>query len=81
LPALELALESRLSESGDSPAHCELSWIPGGSIGFLIDLFRFFELTMMVVRGRSGWWHFAPLPPVELRLWQISFLFIFISRS
>ena len=31
----------------------ELSWIPGGSVGFLIDLFGFFELTMVVVRGRG----------------------------
>ena len=31
----------------------ELSWRPGGSVGFLIDLFRFFELTMVVVRGRE----------------------------
>ena len=30
----------------------ELSWIPGGSVGFLSDLFGFFELTMVVVRGR-----------------------------
>ena len=53
LPALELALESRLSESGDSPTHCELSWIPGGSVEFLIDLFRIYELTMVVVRERE----------------------------
>ena len=32
----------------------ELSWIPGGSVGFLINLFEFFELTMVVVRGREG---------------------------
>ena len=31
----------------------ELSWIPGGSVGFLINLFGFFELTMVVVRGRE----------------------------
>jgi len=52
---LELALKSRLSESRDSPTHCELSWIPGGSVGFLIDLFRIFELTMVVVRKRGVW--------------------------
>ena len=32
----------------------ELSWIPGGSVGFLIDLFRIFELTMVVVKGRGS---------------------------
>ena len=32
----------------------ELSWRPGGSVGFLINLFGFFELTMVVVRGREG---------------------------
>jgi len=53
LPALELVLESKFRESGDSPTHFELSWIPGGSVGFLIDLFRIFELTMVVVRGRE----------------------------
>ena len=31
----------------------ELSWSPGGSLGFLINLFGFFELTMVVVRGRE----------------------------
>jgi len=31
----------------------ELSWRPGGSVGFLINLFGFFELTMVVVRGRE----------------------------
>ena len=31
----------------------ELSWIPAGSVGFLSDLFRNFELTMVVVRGRG----------------------------
>ena len=31
----------------------ELSWISGGSVGFLINLFGFFELTMVVVRGRE----------------------------
>ena len=31
----------------------ELSWIPEGSVGFLINLFGFFELTMVVVRGRE----------------------------
>ena len=31
----------------------ELSWIPGGSVVFLINLFGFFELTMVVVRGRE----------------------------
>ena len=31
----------------------ELSWRPGGSIKFLINLFGFFELTMVVVRGRK----------------------------
>jgi len=27
--------------------------MPGGSVGFLFDLFRFFKLTMVVVRGRE----------------------------
>ena len=31
----------------------ELSWILEGSVGFLINLFGFFELTMVVVRGRE----------------------------
>ena len=53
MPALELALESKFRESGDSPMPFELSWIPGGSVGFLINLFGFFELTMVVVRGRK----------------------------
>jgi len=53
LPALELALESKFRESGDSPIRFELSWRPGGSVGFLIDLFRIFELTMVVVRERE----------------------------
>jgi len=54
LPALELALESRFREFGDSPTHFELSWRSGGSVGFLIDLFRILELTIMVVRGRGS---------------------------
>ena len=41
----------------------ELSWIPGGSVGFLSDLFGFFELTMVVVRGREV---FRPSPDVEM---------------
>ena len=56
MPALELALESKFRESGDSPMPFELSWRPGGSVGFLINLFGFFELTMVVVRGREVWW-------------------------
>ena len=31
----------------------ELSWIPEESVGFLSDLFRIFELTMVVVRGKG----------------------------
>ena len=31
----------------------ELFWRPEGSVGFLINLFGFFELTMVVVRGRE----------------------------
>ena len=54
LPALELALESKFRESGDSPMSFELSWRPEGSVGFLINLFGFFELTMVVVRGREA---------------------------
>ena len=38
---------------GDSLTCYKLSWIPGESVGFLIDLFRFFELTMIVVSGRE----------------------------
>jgi len=53
LPALELALESKFREFGDSPMPFELSWIPGESVGFLINLFGFFELTMVMVRGRE----------------------------
>jgi len=53
LPALELALESKFRESRDSPMSFELSWKPGGSVRFLINLFGFFELTMVVVRGRE----------------------------
>jgi len=30
-----------------------LSWRPGGSVGFLINLLGFFELIMVVVRGRE----------------------------
>ena len=36
LPALELALEGKLDESGDSPTHLELSWRSGGSTDFLL---------------------------------------------
>jgi len=46
-------VERKFRESGDSPTHCELFWRPGGSIGFLIDLFGFFKLTMVVVRERE----------------------------
>jgi len=53
LPALELALESKLDKSGDPPTYSKLSWKLGGSTGFFNDLFRFFELTMVVVRGRE----------------------------
>jgi len=55
LPALELALESKFRESGNSPMSFELSWRPGGSVGLLINLFGFFELTMVVVRGRGAY--------------------------
>ena len=34
----------------------KLSWRPGGSVGFLINLFGFFELTMVAVRGREVCW-------------------------
>ena len=53
MPALELALESKFRESGDSPMFFELSWRPGGSVGILINLFGFFKLTIVVVRGRE----------------------------
>ena len=33
--------------------HIELSWIPGGSVEFLSDLFRIFELTIVAVRERE----------------------------
>ena len=39
----------------------ELSWRPGGSVGFLIDLFGFFELTMVVVREREVMGHSTSL--------------------
>jgi len=42
-------------------------------VGFLIEFFGIFELTMMVVSGRGD--------VVKLRLWQVSFPFNFISRS
>ena len=53
LPALGLVLENKFRESGDSSMLFELSWIPGGSVGFLSDLFRIFKLTMVVVRERG----------------------------
>ena len=53
LPALELVLERRFRESGDSPTFCELSWRLGGSIGFLFEFFGIFGLTMMVVKRRE----------------------------
>jgi len=53
LPALELALESKLGDSEESPTYLELSWRPGRSAGFFVDLFGFFELTMVVVRERK----------------------------
>ena len=45
----------------------KLSWIPGGSVVFLSDLFRIFELTMVVVRGRKGD-VLADLIPIQLYL-------------
>jgi len=47
------ALERKLGESEESPTYLELSWRPGGSAGFFVDLFGFFELTMVVVRERE----------------------------
>ena len=43
----------RLRESGDSPTCCELSWGPGGSVGFLFEFFRVFRLTIVMVKGRE----------------------------
>ena len=54
LQALELALERKLDKSEDSPTHWELFWKPRGSNGLFVDLFQFFELTMIVVR-RVDW--------------------------
>jgi len=34
----------------------KLFWRLGGSVEFLINLFGFFELTMVVVRGREDAW-------------------------
>ena len=45
----------------------ELSWRPGGSVGYLIDLFGFFELTMVVVRGREVDWENAVLDSIKLK--------------
>jgi len=47
-------LERRFRESRDSPTYYELSWMPGGSVGFLFDLFGFLKLIMVIVKGREG---------------------------
>ena len=44
----------------------ELSWRPGGSVGFLINLFGFFELTMVVVRGREVSKTSLPVTPAQV---------------
>ena len=54
LQALELALERKLDKSEGSPTHWELFWKPRGSNGLFVNLFQFFELTMIVVR-RVDW--------------------------
>jgi len=43
----------RLSESGDPPMSCELSWMPRGSVKLLIDFFGCFELTIMIIKERE----------------------------
>ena len=48
----------------------KLSWGPEGSVGFLINLFGFFELTMMVVRGREVWVPCNDLPNLQRALHQ-----------
>ena len=53
LPALELAQEIRLSESGDSPILVGVAWGPGGRALVAKDLFWIFDLTMVVVRGKE----------------------------
>ena len=60
-PALELALENKLSESGDSPTLFELFWNPGGSVVIVSDFSWFFGLTMVAVKGKE-------VKDVELRL-------------
>ena len=55
LQALELALERKLDKSENSPTHWELFWKPGGSYRLFIDLFGFFELTIIVVRRGVDW--------------------------
>ena len=42
------------NKSGDLPTCCELSWRLGESVRFLFETFGFFELTMVVVKGREG---------------------------
>ena len=55
LQALELALERKLDKSEDPPIHWKLFWKPWGSNGLFLDLFGFFELTMIVVRREVNW--------------------------
>jgi len=43
----------RFRESEDSPTYFELSWRPGGSVGFLFEFFGIFGLTMVVVKERE----------------------------
>ena len=45
----------------------ELSWRPEGSVGFLINLFGFFELTMVVVRGREVFFQPSSSRPGQLQ--------------
>jgi len=45
----------------------ELSWKLGGNVGFLINLFGFFELTMVVVRRREMFFQPSPSRPGQLQ--------------
>ena len=44
----------------------ELSWRPGGSVGFLFEFLGIFGLTMVVVKGREEIAISSPSPDVEM---------------
>jgi len=54
LPALELAQEIMLSESGNSLTLVEVAWGPKGWALVADDLFWVFDLTIVVVREKEG---------------------------